>query len=86
MNGLNYMVGAGGNNAECKEWREKMTNFIAMIFLAGGGGMGGWERVCNICSKIPQQGQILAGIESIKVKLEIHIETTYLHSLLGKQH
>lgn len=28
----------------------------------------------------------LAGRENIKVKLEIHIETTYLHSLLGKQH
>lgn len=41
MNGLNYMAGAGENNAECKEWRDKMTNFIAMTFLAGGGGQGG---------------------------------------------
>lgn len=45
-------------------------------------GMG----VCNRCGKIPLQGQSLAGIQRIKVKLEIHIENTYLHSLLGKQH
>lgn len=51
------------NNAECQKQRDKISMFQSSAL-----------RACSRCGEMPQEAWSWAGIESKKVKLQLHAE------------